>query len=552
MTNFSTDRVLSRVKSVIDSGFVGINYSGMHDTSFTFISNDGSEVLSFSLERLTREKHDGRWPIDIIEGIDFSKAASIGLTTNLGIASPHEMHDCEFYRQIAQLDQKGGINFHDHHLSHAASALAYFELSEGDYIFVLDGGMYNSSDQAALFRVEADSSLMKIYSLSVNESRVALLYSWVTAVLGMQPNRHEGKLTGLAAHGEASAELVGALTDVLELNGSALNESITWENRYSSEISPSCSLAYARDLEPYESILKSESPANCAAALQIVLENKVFHLLDQALGNERHSDTKIALAGGVFANVLLNLHIAERWSCKCLCVTPPMGDDGCSLGAAYLEALRHNVTPKGLRNSYLGLPVQSEVSSEQSESNDAFTELDVQTAVNQLCSGAVIAISLGRAEFGPRALGNRSILALPSSKEISTTINKMLNRTETMPFAPMVRDVDEEKYFVPSSSRQDLRYMTTAVRVTELFEKEAPAVVHVDGTCRPQVIDRGNTPFIYEIICELEKRKVPPILINTSFNVHGKAIVQWTEDAIEDFNEAGLDALFVNGKWMFK
>jgi len=552
VSKFHATRILSRVNSLIDCGFVGVNYSGMHDTAFTFISNDGSEVLSFNLERLTREKHDGRWPKDLVEGIDFSKAYSIGVTTNLGVEQPYEMHESDFYRHVAMLDEKSNISFHDHHLTHAASALAYFELREGDYIFVLDGGMYNSKNQAALYRVEAHSRLVKQYGLPVHESRVALLYTWVTAILGMEPNRHEGKLTGLAASGKATPELVGALTDVLELNGNALNKAISWQNRYSLETTPKCSLSYTPELEPYEVMLKSALAADCAAALQVVLENKVFHLLDQALGENRNLDAKVALAGGVFANVLLNLHISERWACKGLYVTPPMGDDGCSLGAAYLEAIRHDVRPKRLRNSFLGLPSQSESCPQHSDSNNVYTERDVQTAVNQLYSGGVIAVAVGRAEFGPRALGNRSIIALPSSREISSTINKMLKRTETMPFAPMVRDVDESRYFVPSPSRQDLRFMTTAVRVTDLFKVDAPAVVHVDGTCRPQVVDRINTPFIYEILCELENRGVPPVVINTSFNVHGRAIVQWEEDAIEDFKFAGLDALFVNGRWMFK
>lgn len=545
------DEAFSIVNDVIDGGYVGINYSGMHDTAFTFISKDGAEVLSFSLERLTREKHDGRWPIALMNGIDFSKAASIGLSTNLGIEKPFEAHDREFYHRISRLTN-AKITFHDHHLSHAASALAFYELELGDYIFVLDGGMYNSPDQAALYRVGESSKLIKDYSLPVYESRVAILYTWVTAILGMKPSRHEGKVTGLAASGRATPRLIKALKDVLELKGDSLNRAISWHNCYSIETPPNCSLSYPPELTPYEEILKAASAADCAASLQTVLEDKVFFILDQALGGNRRLNSKLALSGGVFANVLLNLHIAENWSSEGLYVSPPMGDDGCSLGAAYLESIKHNVKPHRLSNTFIGLPAHSQKCLQSDDLSTLFLDEDIQTAVNLLCSGSIIAITLGRAEFGPRALGNRSILAIPSSKEVSSTINQMLNRTETMPFAPMVRDIDERKYFVSTKSRQDLRYMTTAVHVTDLFKQSAPAVVHVDGTCRPQLIERKNTPFIYDILCQLEARGLPPVLINTSFNVHGKAIVQSSEDAIEDFNESGLDALFLNGKWVFK
>lgn len=552
MVNIQEGEVFSEINNFIEASYVGVNYSGMHDTAFTFISKDGSEVVSFNLERLTREKHDGRWPVDLIKEIDFSKAASIGFSTSLGLNHPFDVHEREFYRHISSLSRSAMVAFHDHHLSHAASTLAYYDLGPGDYIFVLDGGMYNSTDQAALYRVESGSKLVKEYSLPVYESRIALLYTWVTAILGMQPNRHEGKVTGLAASGRTTPNLVETLTDVLELKGDSLECAISWHNRYSTEHSPNCSLSYPPELAPYVATLKAASLDDCAASLQTVLEDKVFFLLDEALGRERQLNSKLALSGGVFANVLLNLHIAERWSCEALFVAPPMGDDGCSLGAAYLEAVRHNVMPNRLKNTFIGLSSQRQTCLQPEAVNKLFSKEDVHTAVDQLCSGSIVAITQGRAEFGPRALGNRSIIALPSSKDVSSIINKMLSRTETMPFAPMVRDIDESKYFVPTKSRQDLRYMTTAVQVTDLFKQIAPAVVHVDGTCRPQLIDRKNTPFIYEILCQLEAKQLPPVLINTSFNIHGKAIVQWSEDAIEDFNKAGLDALFLNGKWVFQ
>jgi carbamoyltransferase len=188
------------------------------------------------------------------------------------------------------------------------------------------------------------------------------------------------------------------------------------------------------------------------------------------------------------------------------------------------------------------------------ESNKiAYTEYDdlVLRISRQLDQGKILGFFNGRAEFGPRALGNRSILASAKNLTINQKLNDLLLRTEFMPFAPIVKEEDADQLFTNiDNTKQNMYFMTTAVECLDALAINSPAVVHVDKTARPQLISKNLQPFLHNILNEYEKISGQKALINTSFNVHEEPIVNNLEDALRGFFESGLDWLVINERFV--
>ena len=170
-----------------------------------------------------------------------------------------------------------------------------------------------------------------------------------------------------------------------------------------------------------------------------------------------------------------------------------------------------------------------------------------------LYSGKIVARYAGRMEYGPRALGNRSILYSAKDKTVNQWLNEQLSRTEFMPFAPVVRDVDAERLFKINKYSDSYNHMTMTCNVTEYCKEIAPATTHVDGTARPQIISRSVNPLYYDILTEYSKlSREPGILVNTSFNLHEEPIVNSPEEAINTFLSSNLDYLAIEDYIIFK
>ena len=231
-----------------------------------------------------------------------------------------------------------------------------------------------------------------------------------------------------------------------------------------------------------------------------------------------------------------------------------MGDDGTSLGAAFLSLDNKKRKNINFKNVYLGYKEKKsdleKIIEEKNIKTISLKNEDISTFIaEKLADGKIVAIFQDRAEFGPRALGNRTILAPATQESINDGLNKKLSRTEFMPFAPVIRDIDSDKYFkLYDGERNTARFMTITCYCTNLAKKDVPAVVHKDKTARPQIVYKYDNKLVYDILTEYSMQTNIFALVNTSFNIHEEPIVNSYEDAIKGFFEAGLDYLYIDGK----
>jgi carbamoyltransferase len=200
---------------------------------------------------------------------------------------------------------------------------------------------------------------------------------------------------------------------------------------------------------------------------------------------------------------------------------------------------------------YLGSKIISEKGIDRPNMNNfEVIELDYKQIASRLArllaDNKIVAIARGEMEFGPRALCNRSILYSAKDKSVNSWLNSKLNRTEFMPFAPVIRDIDADKFFIINKYAGAYEYMTITVPCREITVKDAPAIVHVDNTARPQIISEDSNPLMYEILSKYAEITNSGILVNTSFNMHEEPIVRTNDEAIQAFLSSDLDALLLH------
>jgi carbamoyltransferase len=265
---------------------------------------------------------------------------------------------------------------------------------------------------------------------------------------------------------------------------------------------------------------------------------------------ERTGQRKLGIAGGLFANVRINRRLAEELPIDEIFIFPAMGDDGLAVGAGLNFLLERDglvtwlANRRRLENVYLGRDYDVAI--------DRCLEADAKTrriggdpatlATEMLCAGSAGAIYAGRMEFGPRALGARSILASPADATINATLNDRLERSEFMPFAPVVLEEDAERVFeITSVNRYAARFMTITCAVRPEWRSRIPAVVHVDGTARPQIVNGRDNPLYADILRRFRAATGLPVLVNTSFNVHEEPIVNRPEECLQALNDGRVD-----------
>jgi len=232
-----------------------------------------------------------------------------------------------------------------------------------------------------------------------------------------------------------------------------------------------------------------------------------------------------------------------------------MGDMGLSLGAGLHVAAKNGHKPKRLENLYLGPEYsEKEILKELKSYDLKFTYEDniERKGAGLLSEGKIVARFHGRMEYGPRALGNRSILFQTTDKTVNNWLNKKLKRTEFMPFAPVtLSEFSEKCYKNIKGAEFTAKFMTITFECTDYMKKVSPSVVHVDGTARPQFLSREDNPSFYRILENYYKITGIPSLINTSFNMHEEPIVCSPDDAIRSFIESGIDYLAIE-KFLIK
>jgi carbamoyltransferase len=428
------------------------------------------------------------------------------------------------------------VIFYDHHLCHAASA--FFTSGFRNATVITQDGA-GDGKCARVYRV-FEGKFEELHALDSYDS-VGNYYSYVTHLCGFKAHKHEGKITGLAAFGKP--EYLSVLEKYISNgDGTIANIGRCFDHSAIKKL--------AQDLP------KDFSHADLSSSIQLVLENSIAGYCDFWM--ERSGIQDLALAGGVFANVKLNQRVHELKSVKNVFIHPGMGDEGLAVGAALYEDHRlsgYRLQPV-INDVYLGGGF-SDKEIEAAIMRYGFKPAELKKSLENevaelLAKGKVVARFDGRMEYGPRALGNRTIMYQPTDATVNDWLNKRLKRTEFMPFAPVTLwEARNEVYKNVSGAEETARFMTITFDCMESMKKLCPAVVHVDGTARPQLIRKEDNPSYYKIVKEYEKLTGLTSVINTSFNMHEEPIVYTPDDALRSFAEGQLDALCIGKHLIF-
>ncbi len=424
---------------------------------------------------------------------------------------------------------KAKLFFCDHHIAHAASA--YYCSGQTDALVVTCDNLGDSYSHTA-HSIKGG----KWNKLTSGDSRESLgaFYGAITEGLGFKPNQHEGKIVGLAAYASPDV-LIQRMRDKCISRKEDLHFSRSPYNAIVSEIKAMLNEGYSKE--------------EVSSAAQSLLEDLMVGHVKKLLSIQSHSS--ICLAGGVFANVKLNQRIKDIDGVNNIFIQPAMGDEGLVLGSAwcYLASIGENIKDNKLRDVYFGTHYKNEEIEHiilnkgyRAEKNVPLLEI-----AGKISRGMIIGVFDGRMEFGPRALGARSIVADPRNKDVNDVLNKRLKRSEFMPFAPSVLIDYADQFFTnigPAMHTAEFMTMTFDVK-KELVDK-VPAVVHIDNTARPQFVRKDRNENYYHLIEAFYSVTGIPLVMNTSFNMHEEPIVSSPEDALRSLEVGAVDAILFN------
>lgn len=422
------------------------------------------------------------------------------------------------------------VRFLHHHFTHATAA--YYTSGFRDALVVtMDGG--GDGDCTHVYSAR-DGVLSKINSVDSYNS-LGNYYAYVTALCGYKAKRHEGKITGLSARGRPVYRQLFESLIACE-NGQLVNRGRVLFNAALDRISQLLPAGWSHE--------------DISASIQVVAEDIAKSYVGYWLRRTGHRN--LALAGGLFANVRINEELLNLPEVDNVFVHPGMGDEGLCVGGALALDFRptrstQSYEPRTLPHVYLGTEIlDRDCEQALSESGLSF-ERPADPAVHVarlLEEGNVVARATGRMEYGPRALGNRSILYQPGDPSVNDWLNELLKRTEFMPFAPSSIEEATERLYENSRGGEDTaRFMTTTFHCTPWMRERCSGVIHLDGTARPQVVRRVDNPSYYAIIEAYERLTGVPVIVNTSFNIHEEPIVRTADDALRAFLDSSLDYL---------
>lgn len=457
----------------------------------------------------------------------------------------HQLKDLFSRKRLSQipeyLEKEYGIiapvKYYDHHYCHAASTY-YTSNYDTALIVTLDGGGDGLSGSV----YQGDNGRLTRLSTVDSFNSLGNFYSYITHLCGFKAESHEGKITGLAALGKPTYINI-------------LREFVSYADP--GQIQYAVPMYHRSALKQIASRLPENfDKADLAASVQLLLEEIGIKFIQYWL--RKTGSRSIAVAGGVFSNVKFNQHIHELPEVDNFFVHPAMDDSGLAVGGAFAALVEESgMDPKSLcqhlQNVHFGTSYGDDEIRESIELSgfEATYESNITDFIARLLSeGRVVARFTGRMEYGPRALGHRSILYQTTDPSINDWLNAHLLRTEFMPFAPAtLQEYADDCFEGLDGARDSARYMTITFNCTEKMRMQSPGVVHVDGTARPQILDPDTAPDFYKIAVAYHKLTGIPSLINTSFNMHGEPIVCTPEDALRSFKEGKLDYLAI-GNWL--
>jgi carbamoyltransferase len=536
---------------------------------------DGTLVAAVAEERISRTKHTGDFPRgaiasclaqagltladvdELAHGFDYAPFRTIFGVNPVSRELYRNVLSREALLALVARDLPGfppeRVHHVEHHLAHAASA--YFTSGWEECLVVVIDGM-GEVQSVSVYHARA-GRLERLFQVSAQDS-VGILYSVVTLHLGFDFNADEYKIMGLAPYGDpARFRRFFEEAIVLQPDGGMripllrLNRTHDECERHLSTRAALGQLCAPR--RPDEDI--ADVHRDVAAALQEALDRTLLHLCGHFAATT--GQRRLALAGGVALNCTANGKLLASGTFDEIYIQPAAGDDGSALGAAlHRAALAGKVKNERLRVPFLG-PSHGEA-----EIDDAirghhdrvesvhFDSLDATCAeaARLIADGHVVAWYRGRMEFGPRALGHRSILADPGHPEMRDRINAMVKMREAFrPFAPAVTIEEVDRWFsVPP--RTALPFMILTVDVRPEYQPELPAITHVNGSARVQTVSADDNGDFHQLLRAVGKATGREMVLNTSFNVKGQPIVDTPEEALDTFLGTGIEFLFLENR----
>jgi carbamoyltransferase len=547
---------------------LGINYSQMHDSSACVV-RDGELLFAVAEERISRVKHDAGFPKLAIQAcLDFAKVSAPQIDEvcfGWQTAGPVYRHDLKLYATgnwplsymnflnssrhfLSMWHQESGaasyrrafganktqFRFVDHHLAHAISAYAYSGFDDAAVV-VMDGR--GAWEATSIWHGRA-GRLDHVLTVNWPDS-LGLFYAQFTGFLGFVPNSDEWKVMGLAPYGQKGIDLsrfINPHDAPYRVHTKTLIGDGTQFSHFTSLL--------GMPREPESDI--SDHHKNIAFAVQDACEEAMMSVVKLALQKTGCKD--LCLAGGVALNSKANGKIVASGAIERIFVQPAASDDGVALGAALAPYLDdHGRLPnKPMRHGYWGPSFDDDaIEKALLTYKIRHTKLNdpAKTAAQLLSGGKILGWFEGRMEFGPRALGSRSIIADPRDPEMNAKVNNAVKFREWWrPFAPSFKKEAAPDYL---ESAYDSPFMILTAQVRPEKRHVIPSVTHVDGSARPQTVEREVNPLYYRLLDEFGAITGVPVIMNTSFNLRGEAIVHTPTDALRTFFSSGMDALVI-------
>jgi carbamoyltransferase len=561
---------------------LGVSGTVFHDASAALFI-DGQLVAAAEEERFTRDKHAkgqfplaaAKWCLDFA-GIQPSQVDVVAMPyAAIGLCSPARWHyakrhwyapdraldalfngnrryrrNCQCVKHMMQqlgIDSgKTGLMPVEHHMAHASSAYHLSDFDGKVAILGIDG----KGEYATTFFGYGEAGKIHKIKEFYDPDSLGGLFGAMTQYLGFEMLDGEFKVMGMAPYGDPARY---DLSRLLHFDGKTFQVNTQLVNtvglrRYKKN---GTGYYFSQKLIDWlgakrEGDSIDEPYIHYAAAMQQLLETVTIPMIRHYLGDILKETGHLCFAGGVALNVKLNQAIMAMPEVKQLFVQPAANDAGTAIGAASYVAAMQGERVAPMRHVYLGPRYTNAnviIACQAHEKKPQWQQLNdtCKETANILAAGHPVAWFQGRMEFGPRALGNRSILADPSHRDIADTINRQIKyRERWRPFCPSMLDTIASEVL---QSDHPAPYMTFAFEVAPAWRKRIPEVVHVDGTARAQVVTRDTNPRYYGLIEALAQLNGNPVVLNTSLNRRGEPMVCSPTDALNMFYGSDLHYL---------
>jgi len=557
-----------------------------HDSAAALVV-DGAPVCAVQEERLSRRKHDASFPVSAIDwcleharldpgdldAVVFYERSMLKferiLTSTLRAfpqswrsfpqAIKNTLGEKVWVRGIIASHlgvAREKILFTDHHASHAAAAFLTAPVERAALLTADGVGEWATLTAGhGVRRADGGTAIALAREIRFPHS-LGMLYSTFTAYLGFAVNEGEYKVMGLAAYGRPTmVDRVGKLLRRTPDGAFALApEYFSFQTTASRAYSSKFVDLFGPPRDPHDPIdldsTEGRRFADCAASVQRVLEDV---LVDIARALRRETGlSDLCFGGGVALNGVANARVLAESGFERVFVPPAPGDAGCALGAAlYADRIYFHNPDRAFPDHPFWGPVVSgeELARAAREDGLAVHELDdgalVESVAAELAAGRVVGWMEGACEFGPRALGHRSILAAPHAREMRDRLNRDIKfREEFRPFAPVVPIEAAERFFdLPPGGARLARFMSGVFPVRPEWRSRLAAVTHVDGSARVQALERDMAPRLHALLAAYGRRTGIPVLLNTSLNVAGEPIVARALEGYSTFRRGGIDLL---------